>query len=377
MLLDQRGTRPRIGAARTRRDVTEAGHAGGREGQRETAEQDEACQERRRRATGHEQADPIPEPVAVVRARRSAGGPEDRPTEDRQQGRQQREACEQHQGDADGEGGPEALVEGELGKDQAQQRRDDREGGEADGLADATDRLDDGFVGCQPSPELLADAEHEEHAVVRAGAEDQHDQQQLRDRGDLDTDLRELGDDRSGEDQHECRRQERHERRKRRAEGEQQQHDDEQQREQRGRGLRGSRCGDRVDLGRQLAGQVDLETGWDAGPGERPANRVHDALRFGTAGERDDCRLDERLTCLYRPARRRGPRRPSPCRDRGSAARSCQGQRCPRPSTRRRARRRGSRRPGTRPGTAPPVPPPACSGYWPEGIRSSCPSPHH
>ena len=170
--------------------------------------------------------------------------------------------------------------------------------GERDRLADPAHRLDDGLVGRQASSELLADAEHQEHAVVRPGAQDQHDEQELGDRRDLDADLRRLGDDRPGEDQHECRRQERHDRRERRAEGEQQQHDDEQQREQRVVDLRGSRRGDRVDLGRQLAGQVDLETGGDAGPGERPADRVDDALRLGTAGERDDRGLDERLACL-------------------------------------------------------------------------------
>ena len=173
MRLDQRGAGRRIGAARTRGDVTETGHAGGGEGQRETAEQKKARQRGSapgRRVTNS--ADPIPEPMAVVRARRSAGRPEDSPTEDREQGGQQGQARQQHQRDADGKGGPEALVEGELGEDQAEQRGDDREGGEADGLADPAHRLDDRFVRRQASAEFLAHAEHKEHAVVRAGAED-------------------------------------------------------------------------------------------------------------------------------------------------------------------------------------------------------------
>ena len=206
-------------------------------------------------------ADAVPQPGPLVGPRGRAGRPEHRPAEDRQQGGQQRQAGQQHQGDPDRQRRPEALVERELGEAQAHQRGDHREGRERDRLADPAHGPDHRLVRRQAAAELLAHAEHEEHPVVRPGAQDQHDQQELGDRRDLDADLRRLGDDRPRQDEHERRRHERHDRGEHGAEREQEQHDDEQERQLLGQVLRGARRRDRVDLRRELAGQMDLQAG--------------------------------------------------------------------------------------------------------------------
>ncbi len=62
------------------------------------------------------------------------------------------------------------------------------------------------FGGVLPGPQLLADPEHQEKAVVRARAQDQHDQQELRDRGHLEPVLGGLGDQRPGNGDRQQRR---------------------------------------------------------------------------------------------------------------------------------------------------------------------------
>ena len=104
-------------------------------------------------------------------------------------------------------GTAEVGVEGERGEQQGEHRRDHRGRGERDGLADPGHRPTiASLAGCPgveevaeqaaaqaagarvvlarggvlPGPQLLADPEHQEQPVVRARAQHQHDQQELR-----------------------------------------------------------------------------------------------------------------------------------------------------------------------------------------------------
>ena len=64
--------------------------------------------------------------------------------------------------------------------------------------------------------------------------------------------------------------------------------------------------GDRVDLGRELAGQVDLQAGRCRRGGECGSDAVDHALGLGSGTERDHRRLDEGLARLAIARRRRG-----------------------------------------------------------------------
>jgi hypothetical protein len=67
------------------------------------------------------------------------------------------------------------------------------------GLADPGHRVAHGVLGLRSVAQVLPDAEHQEQAVVRARAEDQHDQEQLSELGDLEARVRRLADQRPGD----------------------------------------------------------------------------------------------------------------------------------------------------------------------------------
>ena len=107
-------------------------------------------------------------------------------------------------------------------------------------------------------PDPLADPEHQEQAVVGAGAEHEHDQQQLGELGHLEPVVGELGDQRPGYRHRQQRGDHRDERREQRPEDQQQQEQDEDQRDELHlvAGVAGLLL--LVDLDRYLAGQVHL-----------------------------------------------------------------------------------------------------------------------
>ena len=225
--LDQRRAGGRVRAARAGRGVAEARHAGRQERRPEGDEQDDARRERGARPPRGDHPDAVPQARPLVGPRRRARRPEHRPAEDREQGGKEREAGQQHQGDADRERRPEALVERELAEARLA-GGDDGQGREHDRFADPAHGSDHRLVRRQAAPELLAHAEHEEHAVVGPGAEDEHDQQKLGDRRDLHADLRRLRDDRPRQHEHEERRHEGHDRGEHRSERQQEQDDDDE-----------------------------------------------------------------------------------------------------------------------------------------------------
>ncbi len=231
----------------------------------------------------------------LVLAGLHAARPEDGTAEDREECREQRQAGQQHQEDADGECGTHALVQPELRQRQGNERGDDGERGERDRFADAGHRALDRLVWRQPVPQLLANAEDEEDAIVRPGPQDQHDQDELGDPRDLDAELRGLGDDGTGQHQDERRWNQGQDRSEEGAEGQHQQDDDEQERVALGPILRSARRLDRVDLRRQLARQVNHQAGIRAGRDERRAHVVDELVTLATAAELRNVGFDQQL----------------------------------------------------------------------------------
>ena len=165
---------------------------------RERAEHDDADDQRYRRPAHEPRRHPPPQ-ARLAGARLGLARPERGPAEHRQQRGQQGEPGQQHGADPDGQRDAELGVDLEGGDEQRQQRRDDRQGGERDRLANPHDRRAHRVLGIGPLAQVLTHPEHQEQPVVGARAEDQHDQQQLGDDGDLQAGVRRLADQRSGD----------------------------------------------------------------------------------------------------------------------------------------------------------------------------------
>ena len=135
--------------------------------------------------------------AGFARAGLGLARPEHRPAENGQQRREQGQPGQQHHADADGKRDAQVGVEVEGGGQQGQQGRDDGGGRERDRLADPFHRRDHRLLLVLARTQVLAHPEDEEQAVVRARAEDQHDQQDLGQRRHLEAVLRGLGHQRS------------------------------------------------------------------------------------------------------------------------------------------------------------------------------------
>src|SRR5262249_8451588 len=140
--------------------------------------------------------------------------------------------------------------------------------------------------------QFLADPEHQEQAVVRARAQDQHDEQELSDRGDLEAVLRGLGDQRPGDRDRDQRGRDRYQGQRERAEDQYQQPDDEQQRQclELGVGVTGRFL--LVHLRGDVTRQVRLQPGGQVRLGDlgaQPVDQVGDVaiVAAGLLGERD------------------------------------------------------------------------------------------
>ena len=156
--------------------------------------------------------------------------PEDRTSEDGKEGGKECQAGQEHRADADGKGDTKVVIDPERGEQQAEQGEDDGTCGRRNRLADPSDGECDGVLWVEAVADALSHAEHEKESVVRSGAEDDHDQQQLGDLRDLKAGVStKLADDGAGKLEHDERRQQRDQRRQHGAEDQQQEHDDEQQ----------------------------------------------------------------------------------------------------------------------------------------------------
>ena len=151
--------------------------------------------------------------------------------------------------------------------------------------------------GRQSPPDLLADAEDEEEAVVGAGAEHDHHQQDRREVGDLHADVGRRGDERLGGDEGDGRGEEGHERGQQGPEGEEEQEQDEQDREDLGELLGLAPAG---SAGRRPGPRAPVR--WTASPGGSPAVakswRMSATARHGDRGGRPGGR--SRVTTAWR-----------------------------------------------------------------------------
>ena len=145
----------------------------------------------------------------------------------------------------------------------------------------------------EAATQFLTHSEDEEQPVVGSGAEHEHDQDELRDRGNLHTEMRCSGDDRAREREHQRSGQERHQRREQRAKRDEQQHDDEEQRELLDIALRALRLTLLVDE----PGIVPVRWNWrpDASLGKRRADCGDERDRVAAGAERREVGDDLRL----------------------------------------------------------------------------------
>ena len=236
--------------------------------ERQAAEHHQAGHQGGRRVTDDPDRDATPD-ARLARAGLGLARPEHRPAEDGQQRGEQGEPGQQHHADADGQRDAQVGVELEGGGEQGQQGRDDGGGGERDRLADPFHGRDHRLLAVQACAQVLAHPEDEEQAVVRARAEDQHDQQDLGQRRDLQPVLRGLGHERARDGDGEDGRDQRDERREQRPEDQQQQPDDEDDRQQLDLAVRVARLGLLVHVDRDRAGQVHGQARGRAVPGDR------------------------------------------------------------------------------------------------------------
>ncbi len=211
----------------------------------------------------------------------------------------------QDDADGDDERPGQVGVEGEAREQQGQRRGDDGGGGRADRLPHPGDRPDDGVARVLPGmrqvsqraaacpgpagevvaagvvpadPQFLPDPEDQEQPVVRTRADDQHDQQQLRDRRDLQAVLGRLGDQRSRDRDRDRGGQHRGDSEREGAEDQHEQHDHEQHRQALHLVAGVTRCLLLVDLDRQVAGQVRVQAGRQPGGRDLRAERIDKVL---------------------------------------------------------------------------------------------------
>ena len=261
-------------------------------------ERSDADHEREDRPADEAGGDAAPDPVGGL-PRRGPARPEDGAAEDGEQRRQQRQAGQQHGGDADGQGHPEVVVEPEARGQQGEQGHDHgrRRGG--DRLTHPLQRVHHGLVGLAAGVELLSDAEDEEEPVVGAGAEDEDDQQDLGEERNLQhrANAAEGADEGAGEQQDQRGRQQGHEWRQRRPEDQEEQDDDEE--DGRVLDLLALRGGLLVGggIGGQLSGQVGLEPLRQAGAFEDGVHVVDECVALPLV---EGCgrRHEQELGCL-------------------------------------------------------------------------------
>ena len=267
-------------------------------------------------AAGDRAAEPRPARVALLgrlvrRVARVVDGalarPEPAPADDGQERRQQRDAGQHHDQDADRVDRADRPGRGELGEDQHDHGEDHGAGAGDDRRRGARDRPLQRLVAVLVRVQLLGVAGHEQQAVVRARAEHQHRQQRGRDARDLHSGVGEELDHAAGDRVGDADDHQRDERQQRRAVDDQQQDQHqqaghEQQREVGGLervpevGLERARAGDlggqpaagAGDLAHLLGDVADVlqRRGADRDHGEgRRAVRGHEALG-GVGAER-------------------------------------------------------------------------------------------
>ena len=202
----------------------------------------------------------------------------------REQGGQEGQPGQQHDGDAQGQRNPEVVVDPEAGEQQRDQGQDDGTGRGRDRHGDPGEGADDGGVGLRPGPEFLAEPVDEEEPVIGTRAEQQDDKQRLGDRRDLQAVGTQPGYEPLRDKQRHNARHERHQQRDRGSQHDQQQHQDEHDGVQRDPAHRLVRALIARGVRGHLASQVKLQARRWPGGGEGRRQVRHDRTQARSVG---------------------------------------------------------------------------------------------